>query len=510
MSSLEAAIAEVKKGPSGPRIAAFFDFDGTLNDGYKVAEFFKHRLLKGEIGLEEAGRLLLSGIRGIETEADFDEFVTVGFRAFRGKTEAEMEALGERLFVESIARCLYPEAWPLIEAHRLRGHTLVIASSATRFQIQPMARELGIEHVLCTGIQVRKGVLTGRPSGALAWGEGKADAVRRFAARRRIDLERSYAYANGDEDLAFLQTVGRPRAVNPQPRLAGAANKSGWPVLSFPPRGGRPDLLTIARSVAAYAGMAGGLGVGLWAGLLKGSHREAVNRSAALIGDLGLSIAGIEIRVQGEEHLWSHRPAMFLFNHQSQLDVLILAKLLRENYSGVAKANTRNVPGFGQFFRFAGVAFVEPGHKAQNRAALAPAAAKLKSGLSLVMAPEGTRSPTPRLGATFRKGAFHLAMQARVPIVPIVIRNAGALLRRGEVALRAGTVEVVVLPPMPTRRWKIADLDQHVIEVRQRFVETLANWPSAGDPAQPAPAPTQAKRATPRRAPRKATGRQAR
>ncbi len=322
MSSLEAAITEVRNGPSGPRIAAFFDFDGTLIDGYSVAEFFKHRLFKGEIGLPEAGQLLLSGIRGIETEADFDEFVTVGFRAWKGKTEAEMEALGERLFALSIARCLYPEAWELIEAHRLMGHTLVIASSATRFQIQPMARELGIEHVLCTGIQVRKGVLTGRPSGALAWGEGKADTVRKFAARRRIDLERSYAYANGDEDQAFLQTVGRPRAVNPQPRLAEAAARGGWPVLSFKPRGGRPDLLTIARSVAAYAGMAGGLGVGLWAGLLKRSHREAINRSATLVGDLGLAIAGIEIKVQGEDHLWSHRPAMFLFNHQSQLDVL--------------------------------------------------------------------------------------------------------------------------------------------------------------------------------------------
>jgi putative phosphoserine phosphatase/1-acylglycerol-3-phosphate O-acyltransferase len=275
-------------------------------------------------------------------------------------------------------------------------------------------------------------------------------------------------------------------------------------VLAFPPRGGRPDLLTIARSVAAYAGMAGGLGAGLWAGLLKRSHREAVNRSAALIGDLGLAIAGIEIRVRGEDHLWSHRPAMFLFNHQSQLDVLILAKLLRENYTGVAKANTRNVPGFGQFFQFAGVAFVEPGHKARNRAALAPAAEKLKSGLSLVMAPEGTRSPTPRLGATFRKGAFHLAMQARVPIVPIVIRNAGALLRRGEVALRPGTVDVAVLPPIPTTRWRVKDLDRHVTEVRQMFVDTLEKWPGVEEPDPPAPSRSRARRPTPRRAPRKA------
>ena len=502
MSTLDAAINEVREGPSGARIGAFFDFDGTLIDGYSVAEFFKHRLLKGEIGIQEAGQLLLTGLRGIETEADFAEFVTVGFQAWKGKSEAEMEALGERLFVKSIARCLHSEAWQLIEAHRRMGHTVVIASSATRFQIHPMARELGIEHLLCTGIEVRKGVLTGRTSGSPAWGEGKARAVRTFASRHRTDLKRSYAYANGDEDVAFLQTVGQPRAVNPQARLAKVAAEGAWPVLTFAPRGGRPDLLTIARSVAAYAGMAGALGAGLWAGLLSRSHREAVNLSSTLIGEVGLAIAGIEIKTQGENHLWSHRPAVFLFNHQSQLDVLILAKLLREDFTGVAKANTRNVPGFGQFFQFAGVAFVEPGSKAQNQAALLPTVEKLKNGISLVIAPEGTRSPTPRLGATFRKGAFHLAMQARVPIVPIVIRNAGTLLRRGEVALRAGTVDVVVLPPMPTARWKIADLDRHVNEVRQLFLDTLENWPSAG-PVRPRRPAARARRATPRPSPRK-------
>lgn len=485
MRLLDDAIARILAGPSGPRIGAFFDFDGTLIDGYSVAEFYKHRLTRGEVGVREAGHLLWLGFLGIESEADFAEFARVGFASWKGKTEEEMEALGERLFSHHIARCLFPEAWRLIEAHRLMGHTLVIASSATRFQIQPMARELGIEHVVCTGIQVRKGVLTGRIDGSPAWGEGKADAVRAFARAHRLSLKRSYGYANGDEDLRFLNTVGLPHAVNPQSRLADAATEASWPVLRFAPRGGFPDLLTVARSMVAYAGMAGALGAGLFSGLLNRSHRDAVNVSSTLISEVGLALAGIEIKVLDEAHLWSHRPAVFIFNHQSQLDVLILAKLLREDYTGVAKANTRQVPGFGQFFQFAGVAFVEPGSQTQNRAALLPTVEKLKSGISLVMAPEGTRSPTPRLGV-FRKGAFHLAMQARVPIVPIVIRNAGDLLRRGEAALRPGTVEVTVLPPIQTSRWKAKDLDRHVAEVRQRFTDTLANWPGAAPPRRKA------------------------
>lgn len=476
MSSLETAIASISAGPDGPRIAAFFDFDGTLIDGYSVGEYYKHRLVHGEIGAREAAQLLLLGLRGLEDEADFRRFVTLGFSAWKGKTEAEMDALSERLFKDHIARCLYSEAWQLMEAHRRMGHTLVIASSATRFQIQPMARELGVEHVLCTAVEVRKGVLTGRPLGTLAWGEGKASVVQKFARRNRIDLGRSYAYADGDEDISFLQGVGQPRAVNPHPRLAKAAAEQGFPVLRFASRGGRPDALTIARSVAAYAGMAGAFGAGLWAGMLNHSHREAVNLTLTLASEVGLALAGIEVRTQGEEHLWSHRPAVFLFNHQSQLDLLILAKLLREDFTGVAKKSAMKVPGFGPFFRFAGVAFVEPGNKSQNLQALAPALQKLKSGISLVMAPEGTRSKTPRLGP-FRKGAFHLALQARVPIVPVVVRNSGDLMRRGETALRAGAVDVAVLPPVSTSRWKAADLDRHVDTVRQLFLDTLASWP---------------------------------
>ena len=72
-----------------------------------------------------------------------------------------------------------------------------------------------------------------------------------------------------------------------------------------------------------------------------------------------------------------------------------------------------------------------------------------------------------------------------MPIVPIVIRNAGDLMRRGEAALRPGTVDVAVLAPIPTTRWKAADIDRHVASVRQRFQDTLDNWPDAGrEPAQ--------------------------
>ncbi len=97
---------------------------------------------------------------------------------------------------------------------------------------------------------------------------------------------------------------------------------------------------------------------------------------------------------------------------------------------------------------------------------------KLQSGISIAIAPEGTRSPSPRLGK-FKKGGFHLAMQAGVPIVPIVIHNAGERMWRNSLVAHPGTVDVDVLAPVSTDGWDLADLDRHVDEVRTLFEDCL-------------------------------------
>ena len=174
--------------------------------------------------------------------------------------------------------------------------------------------------------------------------------------------------------------------------------------------------------------MLGGFAAGVVLGAVTGSRREAVDLGTTLAGELGSVLAGVRLDVHGAEHL-ATRPAVFLFNHQSQLDVLILAKLLHGGFTGVAKKELARDPGFGLVFRLADVAFVDRHDTAQARKALEPAVQQLRDGISLVIAPEGTRSATPALGP-FKKGAFHVAMQAGVPIVPIVIRNAGELMWR--------------------------------------------------------------------------------
>ena len=101
-----------------------------------------------------------------------------------------------------------------------------------------------------------------------------------------------------------------------------------------------------------------------------------------------------------------------------------------------------------------------------------------KEGKSVVLAPEGTRSATDKL-APFKKGAFHLAMQAGVPMVPIVIHNSTDVAPKGDFVFRPATVEVEVLPPVDTSSWSVATIDQHVQEVRNMFAHALGQ-PEAG------------------------------
>jgi putative phosphoserine phosphatase/1-acylglycerol-3-phosphate O-acyltransferase len=127
---------------------------------------------------------------------------------------------------------------------------------------------------------------------------------------------------------------------------------------------------------------------------------------------------------------------------------------------------------------------------------------------SVVIAPEGTRTISPKL-APFKKGAFHLAIQAGVPVVPIVIHNAGDVAPKGDFVFRPATVEVDVLPPVDTGDWRAETIEAHVAEIRRLFQAKLgqeqkqAALPVAAEPEKPVADTPSADKAPVRRALRK-------
>ena len=472
---LAAALDAIAKSPSGPRVGAFFDYDGTLIDGYSAGAYFTDRMRRGEMDVRELIDTIQLTRKGDLSDAEFKDVIGKGILDWVGLTEDEMRAMWRRLFVSKTGATLFPEAWQLVRAHQSRGHTVAIASSATLYQIEPLAEEYGIEHILCTRARTRNGKLTGGLIGAPMWGKGKAAGVTAFAREQRIDLRASFGYANGNEDIDFLRSLGHPTAVQPKEVLAHVAKEEGWPILRFDRRNrGTPEAM--ARTGGAYAAMAATFLAGLAYAKATGRTRRAVDFITSVASDAALAILGVDLEVIGEEHLWSSRPCVFIINHQSKIDMFLMMYLIRRGFTGVAKKEAANTPGFGTFMRMADMAFIDRSHTGKAIDALKPAVDRLKQGLCVAIAPEGTRSWSPRVGP-FKKGAFHMARQAGVPVVPVVIRNAGEVMGRNDQTMRAGTVQVAVLPPVHVKDWDLDKMDKHVAAVRQQFVDTLEQWP---------------------------------
>ncbi|MEM9209693.1 MAG: 1-acylglycerol-3-phosphate O-acyltransferase, partial [Pseudomonadota bacterium] len=305
------------------------------------------------------------------------------------------------------------------------------------------------------------------------------DAAEAFARARGVDLSGCYFYSDGFEDLPLLDAVGYPRPLNPDSSLASTARRRDWLTRSFDSRG-IPGMREVVRTGLVYGAFFSAALQILPTWFLNQSRRDAVNLAVTTWGEFGSALAGIKIRISGEQHLWQERPAVFLFNHQSAIDVLIIAKLLRRDFTAIAKQEIAANPLVGPVFRVADTVFVDRRHTERAVEALKPVVKTLHDGLSIAIAPEGTRSAGDKLGP-FKKGPFHIAMQADVPVVPIVIHNATDVLPKGGFFVRPSTVHVDVLPPIPTTDWRADSVDQHVADVRQMFVDTLGQPQRSAD-----------------------------
>ncbi len=472
--NLSEAISAVRTGPQGPRVAAVFDFGGTVVAGFTPAAA-PLRMLRRRDSDHALADTLLTSIRGSRTEGEYERFLQRTTQVWAGRTEQELTDIGERLFRSTIYGHLYPEAWQLIREHQTAGHTVVLATGLTRFQVLPAARELGIEHVLYTAMATSDDVLTGFTEGKPLWRNEKAAAVLRFARAHDIDPADSYAYADAAPDIPLLEALGHPVAVNPGPRMAMTANERDWPTLTFRPRESA-RISDYARTAAGFAGLLSGAAFGVASRAATRDHRCMADAMIATAADTTLRTTGIRVRVLGGEYARQPRPAMFLFNHQSQFDMVVLAEVLRSGFTAVVKKEVTANPVFGPLLRFAEATFIDRSDTTSAKAALEPVVDTLRGGLSIVVAPEGTRSMTPRIGP-FKKGAFHIAIAAGVPIIPIVIRNAGEIAWRNSAIVRRGTVDVAVLPPIDVSGWDPADMDAEIARVRQVFIDTLRDWP---------------------------------
>jgi len=249
---LSDSVAAIASGPPGPRVGAFFDLDGTLVAGFTATAHAGHRMRRGQASIGELLGILEASVRYRLGRMQFERLLERAAGYLRGELMSDLDELGEQLFARDIASRMYPHMLEIVRAHQERAHTVVLSSSALTIHAEPVARFLGITQVLCNHFELDEhGALAGGIVKPILWGPKKASAVQQYCGANDIDLQRSYFYADGDEDVPLMSLVGNPRPVNPRRGLATMAARRGWPVLRLAGPAGRNRRTSLRRAGSA-------------------------------------------------------------------------------------------------------------------------------------------------------------------------------------------------------------------------------------------------------------------
>ena len=194
-------------------------------------------------------------------------------------------------------------------------------------------------------------------------------------------------------------------------------------------------------------------------------------RVAMWIAHAGVRAAGIRTEVVGVENVPAGKSCIFMCNHVSNLDPPVLLPLLPGRSSVLLKKELMRIPILGLAMRMGKFVPVERGQKREAaKASVAAAADALRSGLHILVFPEGTRSLDGRL-STFKKGPFYLAQETQAPIVPIALSGTERMMRKGSVAITPGLARVQLLPAIEPSQF--ATREELIAAVRRAIAEAL-------------------------------------
>lgn len=185
------------------------------------------------------------------------------------------------------------------------------------------------------------------------------------------------------------------------------------------------------------------------------------------------SFAGVKVVVDDRSNLVPGQPYVFMANHASSLDIWALFVAIPRRLRMIAKKQLACIPLFGWAMSAGRFIFIDRKNPVAARRSIDAAGERIRSGDSVVIFPEGTRTRDGAL-LPFKKGGFHLAIRAGVPIVPVALRGTRALMPRGSFLLRSGTVTAIVGAPVPTQGLSDAERAQLPERVRGIIAQMLA------------------------------------
>ena len=191
-----------------------------------------------------------------------------------------------------------------------------------------------------------------------------------------------------------------------------------------------------------------------------------VHKIANLWARMLLWLTNTRVEVIGKEHVLMDKPQIFMANHQSDIDILIVLAYIPGQFRWIAKKELFRIPIFGKAMKNAGYIEIDRQNHEKALKSLEEAAKKIREGKSVVTFPEGTRSKDGTI-RPFKQGMFHLAIQARVPIIPISIIGAHEIMPKRTLTVRPGMVTMVIDRPV--------DVSGYTIDTRSELIERVRN-----------------------------------
>lgn len=202
-----------------------------------------------------------------------------------------------------------------------------------------------------------------------------------------------------------------------------------------------------------------------------------------LWGNVCLWAAGVEVKMRGLENLKPDQPYVFLSNHQGWFDIFTLLGKLPVQFRWLAKEELFKVFVLGPAMKAAGYIPIDRSDRRKALASLHQAAERVQAGTSVVVFPEGTRSPDGSL-QDFKKGGFILAIKSQQPIAAISISGSARVLpKAGKWLIQPGTIVVTVEEPIETTGLTVKDNDTLMLTVREAIRRHLT--PAEGGPSHP-------------------------
>ncbi len=196
-------------------------------------------------------------------------------------------------------------------------------------------------------------------------------------------------------------------------------------------------------------------------------HRVAIVWARSI-----LWASGVKVRVTGGNLLDPYKPYILMANHQSNFDILALFAGLPVPFRWLAKAELFKIPIFSHGMRGCGYISIDRSNRESAIQSLEEAADKIRSGVSVMIFPEGTRSMDGKL-LPFKKGGFILAVKSRVPIVPVVITGSLSIMPKKKLMIRSGEIHLNILDPMDTASYTEAGKEELISAVRKTIENAL-------------------------------------